>query len=489
MVSSRRVFLRFAAILIASCMLGVDAFRYGGADETPERFVQNAEASYYSGPRLQFHVETAPSAVNDYNALDAVKAIVYRFEGSVIDFIPVQRVLPGNYDSLGCRPQDNSDPEELTPECEKECMNYGRYCEYHAFNSNYKNPWLANVDGSRLVEESARRTCIFQQLGAIGFFDYIDVMHHTECDHQYTDKCIANAYDIMKEILDVQVLNSCMGAMSPSLRYENPLLQVLIQNGTSLDKHLPSFTIDGVVHDLDTQKSVNGDAQAALDSVCSSIPEGVEKPKVCEFCNEYCMGMPYLHKDPMLCLWELKCNDLERTSFTDYLLQVSQGDAVDDEGLTDQIDDQTTPPGQGQTEEGEIETDTPEENETNSPVENGSTYDDSSSLNASSSEQPQEQDSPPAWYIVVIFCVSAFGFAAASLVIIAIGRQYRSKMIVDQYLKEQAVIRAQKDEGAVMPHWDQTLFSDQVDLDVEPALQYSDHIQPPTKNSFLPKLS
>lgn len=469
MISSRSVILPFAAILMACCMIGVDAFY--SPNEAPERFNQNLEAASYSGPLLQVRFETAPSAIHDYSALAAVRAVVYRLQGHVIDFTPFDRVLRGNYPTPGCRPLNNTRPQELTPACESECMNYGRYCQ------KYKNSALAQVAGSRLVEESARRTCIFKQLGYNGFFDYIYAMHNTTCDVQYTDECITTVYQLLKESLDVQELNACMGAMSPALDYENPLLDALTEEGKGVDTHLPSLFINGVGHDMRLTNDVLRDTYHALELICSSVPEEIEKPKVCGFCTDFCAKLNPKLPDHFRCLWELTCNDRQKTPFTDYLLHLAESNAI-----ADQPGNPTTLPEQQQTEE--------LEKETKSPEENLAEYSGSSSLNAPSSEQPQEQPQA-AWFVVTIFFITAVGIAAASLVIIACLRQYRSKMIVDQYLKEQA---AKKELGA-MAHLDHAFFPDEVDLDVEPALQYSDHIDPspaqhpPAKGAFLPKLT
>ena len=93
--------------------------------------------------------------------------------------------------------------------------------------------------------------------------------------------------------------------------------------------------------------------------------------------------------------------------------------------------------------------------------------------------------------------LSAVAIAALSVVTIITVRQYRSKMIIDQYLKEQAGGGHSNDERGAMNHWDPTYFPEEneLDLDVEPALQYRDHInpepaqQPPAEQSFLPQIS
>jgi hypothetical protein len=472
MAFSRSFLLLFTTTLLTCCIVG-DSFAIHFHNESFALFANNSEATLYAGPKLQVRFESTPSSFNDYWSLDALKVVVHRLHDHVIDFELVDQVLPGHFSTPGCRPSDNTEPHQLSLPCKRGCMSNGRYCNYHSFFPRGVNPDLAHVLGSALVEESARRTCIFQQLGPKAFFQYIDAMHATGCDTQYQEWCITRSFHMIRDTLDVQTLNSCMGAMSPTLDFDNPILETLEQEEYVPKARFPKIMVNGAVQVMDVMRDTDADAAWAIQLICNSIPEGFEKPKICPFCTEFCPSL-HKHTNLMQCLWELKCNDVSKTSFTDYLLHLSESDAVADEPDDD---------AQGNIEVEEA-TITPEDYEAGS---SGQPQEQSGS-----SGQPQEQ-SDEGLFVVAIFFITALGFAVASLVIIACLRQYRSKMIVDQYLKEQAGLRATTDERGA--HWDHGLFPDEVDLDVEPALQYSDHIaaspaqQPPAKNSFLPKIA
>jgi hypothetical protein len=483
MLFSRSALLPFAAILMACC-IAVDVNAVGF---DRHRFAINKEATEYSGPKLQVRFDTAPSALHDYWGLMVLEAIVSRLEGSVINFLPHDWVLPGRQPLAGCRPSNDTAPQYLTPKCERECMNNGRYCLHQAFNPNFKNPDLDHVAGNVLVEESARRACIYQQLGPIAFFEYIDAMHNTSCDTLYTEWCIMESYQLIKEKLDLEKLHSCMGVLSPTLELENPIMEYLdepVYHERGAHSMIPTLRVNDASMLLGAMKNSGKEIANALGLICNSIPEGFEKPKICGFCNEFCPPRRVHNPNHLLCLWELTCNDPAKTSFTDYLLHLDSepdADADADQPDSPSQENLTTPPESQQPEE------------TTAPEENVAAQSGSSSFNAPSSEQSQEEQSQEGVFVIAIFFITAIGFATASLVVVACLRQYRSKAIVDQYLKEQAGLRATTTERGA--HWDHALFPalpDAVDLDVEPALQYRDHVpaqQPPAKNSFLPKLT
>jgi len=404
-----------------------------------------------------------------------LKPVIVRFQ-DLIDFDPTFDIIPGIQEPMECRPHDGTEPEQLKEMCEAHCMNNGRYCDQslmieamHDNNLHLDNDrlqYFRQVKGYQLVEESARRLCVWDLYGkndVIKYFQYHEAMKATGCDAVLVDNCVEQAIESCG--MDSSKVTKCVQGehgLGPDVHGNHKLLDAQpIQPLQKNSRQPPAFFVnnqDMEWNDMDTK--------TALDHVCKNFPDNVPRPAVCEFCQSYCpntVGSDKFYDDGYkTCLWELKCagdnNNNSGRTFRDFL-------ASKDTTESEIIKAAASSRGRG-----------------------GGGGGDSTLSKATS--------------IAATFMAMILTAGVLALTVMAV-RIWRTKVIIERYVREQEELSMTRLSGGAAAstgpngsHRDLAFFPDEneLDLDLEPALQYRDHISAPaasgpSRHSFLPKLT
>jgi hypothetical protein len=455
MVSTRNILLAAASV---SAVSGQNANIYR-TDMSESSFKTFPAATAYKGSKIKFDYYTAANADADLNFMHLVKPVVMRFKGQGIDFEPHMLVARGEADFVGCRAEDGSEPANSPHGCDFHCTNGHRYCDGASFDGNAINArHHRGIHGGTYVKESARLTCIWDKYGAktesgvYRFFQYMDALKGTGCEKSYSPACLEQVMQTVD--FDYEEVEKCAGDVSGPDK--NEVLEKIVRSDSPVS-YVPAIVIDGN-EDTSFERYVEHHKgqhhESVLATLCRTM--GDNKPPVCDFCLNYCPDKVGDAYDMNTCLWELKCGD-KNTGFDDY--RKGFGVAAP-EGVADG-----------------------EKQEPN-------TFSNSSSK--SYSKTASEGLGVVATFMAVIL---AAGFAALAVMAI---RVWRTKMIIDRYVKEQQAMNDAQQNGGGLGHRDPIYFPDDsaLDLDLEPALQYSDHIggvngraSPPHAASFLPQLT
>jgi hypothetical protein len=286
--------------------------------ETPETFAKSpagAMNSLQSGmmlPPLKIAYWTTPN--RDWTGgLDArLQGLVARLsEAQWIMFHPHQAIT-----DLGGACKVDGDLAQLTPDCQSQCVNAGRYCALVFDNDNDDdNDDHAGLTGADIVTESARRLCIWREYyerNIFKFFDYLATLRQTKCDRSLSDNCLNRVYGMTD--IDSKKIADCFhanGGVGPQIDSRNDMLE----EEFSRSAHIPNISSPLVIPQL----AMNGNPLYNLTdlsdwqmtaAVCNWFP--IPKPAICDFCLLECPRGNDNHDPTRQCLWDLTCGD-ERT--------------------------------------------------------------------------------------------------------------------------------------------------------------------------------
>lgn len=447
MVSTKTIILAVVSVSAAS------AYK---TDMSEASFKSFPAATAYKGSKIKFDYYIASSADANLEFMHHVKPVVMRFKESGIDFTPQILVGAGDADNIGCRAEDGSKPPNAPHGCDFHCTNGNRYCDRGSFNAGaMKAHHQHGLHGEVYVEENARLQCIWNKYGSKAdsgvyqFFQYMDSLKGTGCDKHYSKACLEQVMQPLD--FDYQEIQDCVGNVGHGPD-KNEILEKMAVKGNPVT-YIPAIKINGE-EDTDFEYYINKHKgkhhESLLGSLCDKM--GDKRPPVCEFCLEYCPDKAGDSYDMNTCLWELKCGD-KNHGFENYA-GVAAPEVVAD----------------------------------SKPAEPNSF---SSKETKSYTKTASEGLGVVATFMAVVL---AAGFAALAVMAI---RVWRTKMIIDRYVKEQQAMNDAQQNGG-LGHRDPVYFPDDsaLDLDLEPALQYSDHIggangraSPPHAASFLPQLT
>lgn len=461
MVSTRNIILAAASVSAVSANKHQNqksAATSGGtyrSDMSESSFVSVPAATSYKGSKVKFDYYTASSADAGLEFMHLIKPVVMRFKESGIDFTPHMLVAPGDADFVKCRSADGGLAANAPHGCDFHCTNDYRYCDKASFQGNAINAkHHSGLHGWIYVKENARLQCIWDKYGSktasgvYRFFQYMDALKGTGCDKSFSEGCLEQVMQTVD--FDYEEIENCVGEVSSGTTDKNDILEKMVYDKVPT-AYVPAITFDGS-EDTEFERYVENHHgnrhQSVLGKLCKHM--GDNKPPVCDFCLNYCPGKAGTNFDMGTCLWELKCGD-KNTSFAMYA----------------------------------------EENGLSSPQVSAD-----SQPNSFSSKEPRSYSKTASEGLGVVATFMAVVLAAgfAALAVMAI-RVWRTKMIIDRYVKEQ---QAMNDAQQNLGHRDPIYFPDDsaLDLDLEPALQYSDHIggangraSPPHAASFLPQLT
>lgn len=445
----------FSSILLASVVATATARNSHKTKMKTDEFVHFPAASAYSGTKVKLDFYTAPSADADLEFMHHLKATVMRLFDDAVDFHPHMVVLRGE-DEPGCRNPDGSEMDlegRLARGCEHHCVDKFRYCDYAAYKPGATHSrHQGGLPGSIFVKESARCSCIWEKYGSskdhtnmYRYFQYHDALRGTGCDQEYSDTCVEqvmNTVDFNKDEID-----QCMGELEVETDAKNSILEKEIST-EHVPTTVPALLVNGEeavqFSNMVQIAKLGGHAESALQYVCDAMPDDDSwhpKPKICDFCLNWCPSRTGRFFDMNTCLWELNCGDGHGSN--DFALYMDEFKAKNPNSMFIAVTENVA----------------------------GGTL-----------------------HVIATFVAVILAAGLTALAVMAI-RVWRTKMIIDRYVKEQQAMNNGKG-GGVHGHRDPSFFPEdnELDLDLEPALQYSDHIQPvqsatPTRANFLPQLT
>jgi len=468
MVSTRNILLAAASVSVVSAKsdhnnggaksTSVNTYR---TDMSESSFKTFPAAAAYKGSKIKFDYYTAANADANLVFMHLVKPVVMRFKGQGIDFEPHVMVSRGEADFVGCRAEDGSIPADHPGGCNYHCTNGNRYCDRGSFDGAINAKHKTGLHGEILVKESARLSCIWDKYGSktdsgiYRYFQYMDALKGTGCVKSYTPACLEQVMQTVD--FDYEEVEKCVGDISSASTDKNEVLEKIALTDDPVS-YVPAMVINGVEDTSFERYAETGKGRPRDHSVLAAICRhmGDKKPPVCDFCLTYCPDRVGDAFDMNTCLWELKCGD-KNTGFADY------GEEFGVAAPAVVVDGAKPDPN---------------------------TF--SNSSGKSYSKTASEGLGVVATFMAVVL---AAGFAALAVMAI---RVWRTKMIIDRYVKEQQAMTDAQQNGGVLGHRDPIYFPDDstLDLDLEPALQYSDHIggvngraSPPHAVSFLPQLT
>jgi len=328
--------------------------------------------------------------------------------------------------------------------------------------------------------------CIWEKYGKkkeyqnlYNYFQYQDALHATHCDLE--EACVEQA---MKSVdFDFSMIEECHGDIGQKVNKMNYVLEDIIETDKPVEV-VPALVINGK-EEVDFEHYVlnhkGHNVKSVLGMVCDAMgDDNSKKPHVCDLCLNYCPSKVGLGAfDMKTCLWELKCGDKAGTGYADYAKEA---------GLS------TT------------EAAATAASESSSPAVLTGAENDANNVDAKAHKSASSTAASEGLGIIATMLAVVLSAGLAALAVMAI-RVWRTKMIIDRYVKEQQAMNDAQQNGlglGAYGHRDPTFFpedSAELDLDLEPALQYSDHINssgtngangrasPPGAASFLPQLT
>ena len=481
----------FTALLVLAASFATPSL----AADTSTAFVVNEAASANAGTRkIELDYLASPGWGWSMTEIMSLEPALVRFQDEV-DFTPAYDIVDGTGEPLNCRLPTSEDDffvDVENDDCKKHCMNHGRYCDHSLLGDDddgsdqikkARKQFFAkhNVQGHQLVEESVRRLCVWNLYGKENhqlFFDYHQAMQASGCDAQLTHDCVQAS---LPASMDYTKLYECVQGekgLDPLLDEPHALLEEELQHSSGDWKFSAGrVALFGEGHAQ--QHVTEFSAGMVFSNICFAFKNDlhVEPPLVCDFCQNYCphfrktnKGDLYIANDQH-CAWSLQCEDNGKT-FDDYLASKNTtADAVMAAAAAQKAQNKQDPAFAGNVR----------------PT-------------SSSSKTVVETAGGMAATLLAMLLVGGLLMMA----IMAI-RVWRTKVIIERYVREQeelSMARARNDHGGDYGdhnHHDEAFFPDgnELDLDLEPALQYRDHIGAPAGASstgpssatFLPKLT
>jgi hypothetical protein len=298
----------------------------GDFEQTLETFVEHEAATDTSGMTVPLKLSfwTTPDRDWDATTLQRLKGLVARFgPPNLLAFHPHQGIVDGTY--VGCRnPNGPTDIARLGDVCLENCVNVGRYCSvpFPSPHALADDPEHAGLIGANLMEESARRLCVWivyatgdDREGMLKYFDYVAALRDTKCDRSMSDTCLDKVYRQVG--IDGNEMADCIhnaGGIGSQVDTMNGLMNEEMHRSNRMNltyDGLPYLAIDGNLIDNVTTLS---DWQIMAE-VCSAFAN--PKPLICDFCLMECPIGNDDHDPTYQCVWDLTCGD-DRT-FDDWL--------------------------------------------------------------------------------------------------------------------------------------------------------------------------
>ena len=361
------------------------------------------------------------------------------------------------------------------------------------------------IHGRTYVMESVRLQCIWNLYGKsrghdelFRYFQYHDALKASGCEQTLDDACIDQALTSVG--YDIQAVNDCIG--DPASYETNDInghLQTIV-NDVDHNKisSVPALFVRGremqEFHDV-----IDGTNTISLfQDVCNHIPKHHARPEICDFCDTWCPNKVGDDFHMNTCLWELKCGDDQQTGWAEFYAE-RHGHNNNPAEPADPAPAPVPSPANNNGNDNSKNTPAPHINTSERPHtdDNDNTQqqpapaaatDADKATTSSSSDDNDDVATGLGLIASVMAVIFAAGFAALAVMAI---RVWRTKMIIDRYVKEQQAMNS-GDYG----HRDPAFFPEdtELDLDLEPALQYSDHIgggttSAPQQANFLPQLT
>ena len=464
-------------------------------------FVQSQAASIIQGePHALDYVHSLDW--ESTGVYDSIKGLVTRLGGGVknddrkgaVKFTPRFYIMDGRAE---CHNPDGSIPEKLTVPCTTHCINHGRYCDPHFFgewqhwtgSKSHGAHYVQGLEklgrnGADQMVETLRRACIWEEYGKYEpekYFAYHDLMVSTGCHARETPECLNDVIQ-NKLHLDARALhnlrtgNGCMKTFGIHDDVNNTMLETELANAQKFNEGDrngdPSLFFDG-----ELVTTTHWYPDAVLNAVCNAFPED-DKPHLCTFCLDYCLskiGTERRHSDyePQRvekCMWYLDCDGGNYNHFNFANQYLTDKNLTQEAIVASRSDvDDATDSGPG---------------------------DNANDADAVMGIIPSPPHDPAGF---AIFVLAAMITAGGIVLALAALRVWRTKMIIERYIREQKKDIDNANQGEF--HHDQEFFPDDsanaLDWDLEPALQYSDMLGggsqrpsgPPSNTAFLPKIT
>ncbi|CAB9517831.1 Exocyst complex component [Seminavis robusta] len=468
--------VKYLLLTLSSCYMVQAAFDSAS-------FVANDVASGTAASDLvSVDFYTSPEARFDYDAIHALRPLVFRLHSTAIEFEP--RMVATRGHDRGCAQEDGSPLEgELPGECALHCLVRGRYCDASLLELQMITQQM-RASGNHFLEEGVTRRCIWKEYGVNDpqkYFGYFDGIAAEGCQQTLSNSC--REYGYVQEGLDIETIQKCADSDGVHSVGAKPILEEAIAQ--PVPTQLPALFVQG--------KQVTGgnlDPTEVLTAVCDAFATE-ERPKVCQFCLETCPSLSNGESNIQECLWELKCANPEHT-FQTYLGYMASSTPELPEQPTDNDDNSTT-------------TTTSSTSNTHAIGPFPSDTEKEVSAGHKAAKVAEE-----GLGIVAIFILLLLG-AAVIMVITAAVRVNRSKQVIDRYLQEKAELDAHNhggggtagtaNGGGVYGHHDPAMFPDaDADMDLDAALSYGDvigqsqraaasHTSAPAQSKFLPEIA
>lgn len=443
------------------------------------------EATAYEGDNVTFEFWSTPNSLILDERFRFVEAVVLRFQDTAgLQFQPKEYVVDGN--DLGCRGTGNTKTH-----CQESCTNNGRYCVAGDFQAQH-------TTATQVLKESARRMCWWNMFSTVRndvYMVYIEQVFARGCRRNLTDACIYNAMSRMH--MPIPQVKQCLedaGELGVDIDQEHALLEEALRDSNALKtamkrtdpiepaQDFPLIKVEGVHGTIVDDRF--DPYRAFAQSICPSFTKGKE-PLVCQFCSDFCaipqVGYEHLGQYDTVnnCVLRLDCGD--QRNFTKW--HSGQYDGVEAYTNSEAAPNRYQAPTQKPQ-----ETAAPENEKKNN------------NNKGNKSIHAVEQDFD--FMMMGMLVGLSFGLLAACYFCL---RYYRAQRRIRNYLREQ------EQAGLASHNQDESegsfLWPEEFDLDLEPAMQYSDYLgevsqrgtapvparrnttQAPTKSMFLPQLT
>ena len=292
--------------------------------------------------QVKLTIWTTPNSDWHNDLMNSAREITTPLESGKLLFEPQYYIHDGSH---ACRDVGDEGNLTLTAECQKNCVNYGRFCQVPGGDDDPKY----NLNGADIVLESARRQCIWQLAEAYDvpemFFNYLEELEYSDCDAALTPDCLEAVYNQI--YVDKKEVERCMFGSAEFLldRTTNDDVEnTLLQGQIDLAQHTPVTDIPQVFINGKLLTDTDLSTASILKAVCEAYDEG-SAPTECSLClDANCAA------DVSTCLATLTCESAEEQqeandnpASENYPLEAGATSQNIDSTLEESMEDNTTP--------------------------------------------------------------------------------------------------------------------------------------------------